>query len=242
MSPLKYLKTHLDTISKVVGVIVGLIAIGGFIVKGLPWIIDQVSDGSEDQVATYSDWRDSQNDDNSGAATWGLDRTVYRDENRPTVATLNSVVDDSVHGDQRQFVRIRDHTDGGRWTRLINLQRGHQYEVEALVINNSNLPVMYPTTSVIVPSGIKEGEPGRVRVTHAGAMSTESVYDSAQIRTDSGAYALRYVPGSAVLESNGQSQPLNVESFFKDGADISTTKTKDTPSLPANFSGVVRLA
>ena len=201
-----------------------------------------MSDANEDQVASYSDWRESQNDDTSSVATWGPDRTAYRDETRPTIATLNSVVNDPVLGDQRQFVRIRDHTDGGRWTRLIKLQRGHQYQVEALVINNSNLAVKYPTASVIAPSVIKQGEPGRIRVTLAGAASPGSVYDAAQIRTESGSFAMRYVPGSAVIDYSGESQPLNIESFFKDGADISTAKQGDDPILPPNSSGVVRFA
>lgn len=243
MSVLQYLKTHLDTISKVVGVTVGLIAIGGFIAKGLPWIVDRVSGDSDNRVAAeYSDWRDAQTDEKSSDETWGPDRTAHREGDRPTIAKLNSVSDDPAHGDQRQFVRIRDLTDGTTWTRLASLQRGHQYEIRALVINNSDDPVRYPTASIFVPSGIKEGEPGRVRVTLSGSMSTDSIYDSAQMQTKSGDFALRYVPGSAAIEVDGDTQPLNVESLFGSGADISTTKVGEAPALPANFSGVVRFS
>ena len=55
---------------------------------------------------------------------WGPDRTTFTMANPATHVTFNSITDNPKHGDERNFVQIRNYTDNGTFGENVDLVAG----------------------------------------------------------------------------------------------------------------------
>lgn len=86
---------------------------------------------------------------------WGPSRTTFTMEKPATYVTFNSITNNPNHGDERNFLSVRD-TDKSEWdsankngwTDIINLQEGHTYEIQMYVHNNASANLGLVATNV----------------------------------------------------------------------------------------------
>jgi len=139
--------------------------------------------------------------------------------NRPTFTSakpadyvvFNAITDNPEHGDERNFVLIRE-AGVGTYVNEMKLQPGKEYEVYSYFHNNakSSLNTGEGTgiaqnvrMSADVPTIVKPGERGKISTSITASNSNPAkVWDEAYITTDS-EVAIRYVPASAKITSGG---------------------------------------
>jgi len=139
--------------------------------------------------------------------------------NRPTFTSaepadyvvFNAITDNPEHGDERNFVLIRE-AGTGTYVNEMKLEPGKEYEVYSYFHNNakSSLNTGEGTgiarntrMSADVPTVLKPGERGRITSTiSADNANPQRVWDEAYITADSTVH-LRFVPASAKVHSGG---------------------------------------
>ena len=136
--------------------------------------------------------------------------------------TFNSITDNKQYGDERNFVQIRSVTDNTKFGENATLTPGKEYEVFAYYHNNGDTDLNASGATVAtgafmraqMPATVNAGENARVTVfvgatnaKHLDAAGTNlgnQVWDEAFAKNSTnGTVALRYVPGSAKITSNG---------------------------------------
>ena len=144
------------------------------------------------------------------ALAWGPERPTFTGENPADYVTFNSITNNPQVGDERNFVRIRE-AGTSSYVDNIKLQPGKEYEVVNYYHNNAKTSLNASGVGIAkdvalkadVPSVVKPGEQGKVSaaITSSNA-NPNRVWDEAYITADTDV-ALRYVPNSAVVKSNG---------------------------------------
>jgi uncharacterized repeat protein (TIGR01451 family) len=143
---------------------------------------------------------------------WGPERQIFTGESPADFVTFNSIGNNPVIGDERNFVQIRE-AGVGTYSDEIKLEVGKEYEIYTFYHNNAkerlNLEqdgigiAINTRLKAQVPSVVKPGERGVISsMITADNATPKSVWDEAYITTDS-SILLRYVPGSAIIHSNG---------------------------------------
>lgn len=157
---------------------------------------------------------------------WGPDRPTFTIEKPASYVTFNSITNNPKHGDERNFVQIRNFTDNGKFGENVDLVPGKEYEISVYYHNNAadNLNsaerdykgiAHNARMKVQMPATVAAGQNARVTGTiSADNAKPVSVWDEAYGKnTSNGAVALRYVPNSAKVTSkgavNGQTLDLN---------------------------------
>ena len=165
---------------------------------------------------------------------WGPERPTYTYESPAPHVTFNSMVNAPNYGDERNFVRIKEATAANNtYTDNINLQPGKEYTVMVYFHNNASPGLnesgqgiaQNAQMRVQMPATVKAGE--RARIT--GFVSADNAQPGTAWDEAYGAasnnIALRYVPNSATIYSNGavdgQKMP---ESLFTTGAKLGYDK------------------
>lgn len=146
---------------------------------------------------------------------WGPDRPTFTMAHPAPYVTFNSITDNPTHGDERNFVQIKEATaSNSTYGENVNLQAGHDYEVYVYYHNNaaSNLNdaahdykgiAKNAYMRVQMPATVEAGQKARVTAfVGASNANPTQVWDEAY-GTATGNFALRYVPGSATIHSNG---------------------------------------
>ncbi len=146
---------------------------------------------------------------------WGPDRPTFTMENPASYVTFNSITNNQQRGDERNFVSIKDATAANStYSDEVALQAGKQYEVTVFYHNNaaSNLNdaedqfkgvAKDSFMRVQMPATVAAGEKARITgFVGASNANPAQVWDEAY-GTAAQSYALRYVPGSATIHSNG---------------------------------------
>jgi|LSQX01.2.fsa_nt_gb uncharacterized repeat protein (TIGR01451 family) len=162
----------------------------------------------------------------AAAMAWGPERPTFTGESPADYVTFNSITNNPKIGDERNFVRIRE-AGVGNYVNEMKLQPGKEYEVSTYIHNNakdrlneSGQGLAKDTTLKIqAPSRLKPGERGTMSSTiTASNANPKSVWDEAFVTSDTDV-ALRYVPGSAVINSNGAiNGQVMPDSVFSTGA------------------------
>ena len=144
------------------------------------------------------------------ALAWGPERPTFTGENPADYVTFNSITNNPQVGDERNFVRIRE-AGTSSYVDEMKLQPGKEYEVVNYYHNNAKTSLNESGVGIAkdvmlkadVPTVVKPGERGKVSaaITSSNANPTR-VWDEAYITADTDV-ALRYVPNSAVVKSNG---------------------------------------
>lgn len=146
-----------------------------------------------------------------GAYASGPVRQTYTSANPADHVVFNSITDNPEHGDERNFVLIRE-AGVGTYVDEIALQVGKEYEVYSYFHNNakSSLNLGAGTgiarntrMSAQLPSELKPGEKGIVSTSiTASNANPQKVWDEAYVTTNT-EVALRYVQSSARIHSGG---------------------------------------
>lgn len=147
---------------------------------------------------------------------WGPSRPTFTMANPASYVTFNSITDNPKHGDERNFVQIRDYTSNGQFGENVDLVPGNEYEVYVFYHNNASSDLNDAANDykgiaqdsfmrVQMPATVAGETDARVTgFVGASNATPEVVWDEAYGKnTSSSAVALRYVPNSAEITSNG---------------------------------------
>lgn len=157
---------------------------------------------------------------------YGPERPTFTGEKPADYVTFNSMTNNPHHGDERNFVLIRE-AGKGSYTDAIKLQPGKEYEVYSYFHNNAKDSLNASGEGIArdvrmsaqVPSVVEKGERGIVSssITAENA-NPKKVWDEAYVTSDS-TVALSYVPNSAKISSNGDvdGQGISSSLFSQDG-------------------------
>jgi uncharacterized repeat protein (TIGR01451 family)/LPXTG-motif cell wall-anchored protein len=160
---------------------------------------------------------------------WGPDRPTYTIANPADHITFNSITDNPSHGDERNFVQVREANAGNEtYDDSISLAVGHEYVVYVYFHNNaaSNLNLVANGSYVRaeIPAVVSNGASDVKAVGYVGASNATPniVWDDISFaNTTGGDIALRFVPGSTTIHSfgavNGQTMS---DSIVTTGASI----------------------
>jgi uncharacterized repeat protein (TIGR01451 family) len=158
------------------------------------------------------------------SAGYGPNRPVF-DWNNPedrkgsaTGPVFNSFINTPTYGDERAFVDARESTNtAGNFADTIDVVGGKEYTVRAYVHNNANQATNDAAHNYI---GVAKNAKIKFKVLPGTANGNEitgfisadnatptMVYDTVKLKSDTTAFSLEYVPGSARMESNVHPYP-----------------------------------
>ena len=145
--------------------------------------------------------------------SWGPERPTYTMKKPADHPTFNSITDNNVIGDERDFVRVAE-KGGKKWLNEVKMVPGKTYQVFIFYHNNaaSNLDEGgkgYAQKAKIrssFPTKVNSSAKGKVSATISSTTTTpKEVYDVAFFTTDSKAdVSLEYVLGSAIIYNQGK--------------------------------------
>jgi uncharacterized repeat protein (TIGR01451 family)/LPXTG-motif cell wall-anchored protein len=146
---------------------------------------------------------------------WGPDRPTFTVEHPAPYVTFNSITNNPQHGDERNFVQIKEATASNTtYAEDVPLQAGKDYQVSVFYHNNaaSNLNdaahdykgvAKNAFMRIQMPATVNAGEKARITgFVGASNANPAQVWDEAY-GSANGNFALRYVPGSATIYNNG---------------------------------------
>lgn len=87
-------------------------------------------DEGETSISAVESEESSDEADSKKIETWGPDRIVYSWDVRADHPTFNSIYNDPVMGDERNFVRIRKANSDEKFTDNVMAEPGEEYEVQ----------------------------------------------------------------------------------------------------------------
>lgn len=157
---------------------------------------------------------------------WGPSRPTYTIANPADHVTFNSITDNPSHGDERNFVQVRDANSGNEtYVDQIGLTAGHEYVVYVYYHNNAASNLNASGVGVAhgayvkaeIPAVVVKGNTDTKAVGYVGATNANPgvVWDDISFsNTTGGDIALRFVPGSATIHNfgttNGQTMSDNI--------------------------------
>lgn len=146
---------------------------------------------------------------------WGPDRPTYTYDRPADHVTFNSMTGTENYGDERNFVRIKEATaPNSTYSDDIAMQPGKEYSVMVFFHNNAKTSLNSAENDykgiakntkmrVQMPATVKAGEKARITgFISADNAQPQEIWDEAY-GSVSNNVALRYVPDSAVITSNG---------------------------------------
>jgi uncharacterized repeat protein (TIGR01451 family) len=142
-----------------------------------------------------------------GVQAWGPSRPTFTIENPANYVTFNSITNNPVVGDERNFAVARDasiNTDGG-WSDNIDIQNGKEYTVRVYVHNNANANLNLQALNTRVTAAV-DGDAGTNAAlsayVSADNANPQQVWDDVNFINDKH-FRLSYVAGSAEIYNNG---------------------------------------
>lgn len=137
---------------------------------------------------------------------WGPSRTTFTEAVPATYVTFNSITDNSVYGDERNFVTIKDaaNTANGGWSDNLTVEPGKEYVVRMYVHNNAaqnlNLVAENVRASASVPTTTGKSVSISGFINSSNANPTQ-VWDDVTLNANQD-FNLAYVSGSASYHNN----------------------------------------
>lgn len=185
---------------------------------------------------------------------WGPDnRATFTMQNPATYVTFNSITDNPVHGDERNFVQIRNFTDNGKFGEHVALEAGKEYEVYVFYHNDASENYndaehnyagiakdvnMWTEMNQTVNAGEKLRVTGFVNASNAKPVT---VWDEAYgDNNTSSALALKYIAGSAKITNNGKTNGQTLpDTIVSTGVKLGYDALDGTLPGCAQYSGYV---
>lgn len=185
----------------------------------------------------------------SSAMAWGPERPTYTMNNPASSATFNSITDNPVLGDERNFVRIAEKGANGEFGDEINIEPGKTYEVyigyhndAATNTNETGVGIAQQVRlSSTFPNTMKAGERAMVSAMITAVDTTpDKVWDEAYM-TASTNVKLSYRASSAIIyngwDINGS--VLSTDLFTEKGTYLGVKKLDGLVYGCAEYSGHV---
>lgn len=145
--------------------------------------------------------------------SWGPARQTYTIENPSDYVTFNSITNNPSHGDERNFVQVREESEGNEmYVDSISLTAGHEYDVYIYYANDaaSNLDANGTAFGAYVkaeiPAIVPNGSFGTSAVGYIGADNANppEVWKNFAFSNTTGRdISLKYVTGSATIHTFG---------------------------------------
>jgi uncharacterized repeat protein (TIGR01451 family) len=167
------------------------------------------------------------------AFAWGPDRPTFTTQVPATYVTFNSITNNPAHGDERNFMQVRESTASNEtYADSIALNPGKEYVVYMYYHNNAAANYNASGVGIAhgafaraeVPAVVKNGSTGTKAVGYVGATNAnpQQVWDDISFsNTSGGDIALRYVPGSATIHNFGPTNGhLMSDSIITTGASL----------------------
>ena len=164
---------------------------------------------------------------------WGPDRPTYTTQHPADHVTFNSITNNPVQGDERNFVQVKESTAGNStYKDSISLAAGKEYTVFMYYHNNaaSNLNASGKgiakgvNAKAEIPAIVPTGSNGTKAVGYINASNAtpKSVSDDISFSNKTGGdIALRYVPGSATIHNKGKTNGATLsDSIVTSGAKL----------------------
>lgn len=131
-------------------------------------------------------------------------RTTFQAHQTAPRVMFNAVLNNPTHGDERNFVLIRD-AGKGEFVDTKELQPGHEYEVYNYYHNNatSALRAIDTRLTVTLPGIVTPAAPGSISATISSPNATPVTIDDSVTVTAAAPVRVALVPDSAVVHSNG---------------------------------------
>lgn len=141
---------------------------------------------------------------------WGPARDTYTVEKPADHIVFNSITNNPVYGDERQFASIKDasNTTAGGWQSTVTAQAGKEYLVRVYVHNNAADKLGLVATNTRVMAALSTATGTSVPVTtyvSADNASPKQVYADVKL-TAAQNFNIAYVPGSAKIYNNATGQ------------------------------------
>jgi uncharacterized repeat protein (TIGR01451 family) len=141
---------------------------------------------------------------------WGPARDTYTVEKPADHIVFNSITNNPVYGDERQFASIKDasNTTAGGWQNTVTAQAGKEYLVRVYVHNNAADKLGLVATNTRVMAALSTATGTNVPVTtyvSADNASPKQVYADVKL-TAAQNFNIAYVPGSAKIYNNATGQ------------------------------------
>lgn len=146
---------------------------------------------------------------------WGPDRPTFTMAQPASYVTFNSITDNPMQGDERNFVQIKDVTAGGQFVENVNLVPGHEYQVYSFYHNNASSSLNDAAHNykgiakdaqmrIQMPATVQSNQSAQISgVVSASNANPVQVWDEAYGKATSGDVVLRYVQNSATIHNNG---------------------------------------
>ena len=188
---------------------------------------------------------------------WGPDRTIYTNEHPAKYAVFNSIKDNIVLGDERDFVRIvelqdDENAEKNTYVNNIEIEPGKRYGVFIYYHNNASSKYNLEENDYIgvawnvrvssgFPGSMVKGEKGTVfgRITSTNT-DPESVWDSAQLIAKEDV-TLHFVLCSAKIHNNWAASDsiLSTALFSKEGTFVGMDKLNGMIYGCYDYSGFI---
>lgn len=138
---------------------------------------------------------------------WGPSRPTFTVANPANYITFNSITDNPVVGDERNFVVVKDaaNTNDGGWQDNITVQPGKEYLVRVYVHNNANANLNLTALNTRVMASVPNTTGKNVSISGfvtADNATPNQVWDDIHFNSSTD-FNLTYVPGSAEIYNNG---------------------------------------
>lgn len=188
----------------------------------------------------------------AGVMAWGPERPTYTMEAPATSATFNSITNNSVIGDERNFVRVVEAGSNEKYEDIVRVQGGKQYRVMIYYHNNASTTfntkeqgykgvardVRVATT---FPTSIEKGKRGTAIgvITSSNAVPGK-IWDEAYLEATEDV-TLKYVAGSAKIYNQwGANETVLPDALFSStGTLIGQDKLNGMIMGCAQYSGQV---
>ena len=145
---------------------------------------------------------------------WGPDRPTYKMKTPADHPTFNSITDNNIIGDERDFVRVTEVGGNGKYMNELKVTPGKTYEVYIYYHNNAASNLNSSGKGIADKVKIRSVHPTKISSSNKGTVSAtisssnaspKSVWDEAYFTTDSKAdVELKYVSGSAKIYNQGK--------------------------------------
>jgi uncharacterized repeat protein (TIGR01451 family)/LPXTG-motif cell wall-anchored protein len=188
----------------------------------------------------------------AAAFAWGPDRPTFTTANPAGYVTFNSITDNPAHGDERNFVQVKEASAANStYADSISLSAGKEYTVFMYYHNNaaSNLNAsgkgvaLNAYAKAQIPAVVANGSNGTKAVGYIGASNANptQVWDDISFsNTTGGDIALRYVDGSAKIFNRGATNGATLsDNIITSGAPIGHDALNGTIPGCNEFAGYI---
>ena len=146
-----------------------------------------------------------------GVSASGPSRPTFTTQVPATHITFNSITNNASHGDERNFVQIKDATNmaAGGWTDELDVDNNKEYLVRVYVHNNAaenlNLVATNTRLQALIPKtiGTQVQIDGYISADNA---TPQKVWDDVKLKNDKN-FVVNYIAGSARYTNNFNANP-----------------------------------